>query len=50
VEIGGLEWMGVVHGGIIVDILLRVLDHSSLPLIIHMGGMGFFLSQCWVEC
>jgi len=43
VEIGGLEWMGVVHGGIIVDTLLRVLDHSSLPLRIHMDGMGSFL-------
>ncbi len=38
-EIGGLEWMGLVHGGIIVDTLPRVLDHSSLPLRIHLGGM-----------
>jgi len=42
VGIGGLEWMGVVHGEIIVDTLLLVLDHSSLPLRIHMGGMGSF--------
>jgi hypothetical protein len=35
--------MGVAHGGIIVDTLLWVLDHSSLPLRIHMGGMGSFL-------
>jgi hypothetical protein len=28
VEIGGLEWMGVVHSGIIMDTLPRVLDHS----------------------
>jgi len=43
VEIGGLEWMGVVHGGIIVDTLLQVLDYSTLPLRIHMGEMGSFL-------
>jgi hypothetical protein len=27
-EIGGLEWMGVVHGGIIVDTLPQVPNHS----------------------
>jgi len=27
-EIDGLEWMGMVHGGIIVDALPRVLDQS----------------------
>jgi hypothetical protein len=34
--------MGVVHGGIIMDTLPRVLDHSSLPLTIHLGGTGSF--------
>jgi hypothetical protein len=33
--------MGVVHGGIIVDTLPLVLDHSWFPLRIHMGGIGF---------
>jgi hypothetical protein len=28
VEIGGLEWMGVVHGGIIMDTLPQVLHDS----------------------
>jgi hypothetical protein len=28
VEIGGLEWIGVVHSGIIMDTLPRVPDHS----------------------
>jgi hypothetical protein len=27
-EIGGLEWMGAVHGGIIVDTLPHVPYHS----------------------
>jgi hypothetical protein len=26
-EIGGLEWMGVVHGGIVVNTLPQVPDH-----------------------
>jgi hypothetical protein len=32
----------MVHGGIIVDALPRVLDQSWFPLGIHMGGMGSF--------
>ncbi len=35
--------MGMVHVGIIMDTLPWVLNHSSLPLKIHMGGMGSFL-------
>jgi hypothetical protein len=34
-EIGGLEWMGMVHGGIIIDTLPQIPDHSWLPLRIH---------------
>ncbi len=49
VEIGGLEWMGVVHGGIIVDTLPRVPNHSSIPLS-PLGWNGVFPTQCWVEC
>jgi hypothetical protein len=39
-EVGGLEWMGVVHGGIIVDSLPWVPEHLSLPLRIYLGGMS----------
>jgi hypothetical protein len=47
-EIGGLEWMGVVHDGIIEDTLPRVLHHSSLPLRIHLGGMSSGIGTCFV--
>jgi hypothetical protein len=42
VEIGGLEWMGVVHGGIIMD---------TLPWVPNPHGWNeVFPNQCWVEC
>jgi hypothetical protein len=34
--------MGVAHGGIIVDTLPLILNHSLLPLKIHMGGIVSF--------
>jgi len=51
VEIGGLEWVGVVHGGIIMDTFPWVLDHSWLPLIKNPHGWNeVFPNQCWVDC
>jgi hypothetical protein len=41
-ETSGLQWMKVVHGGIIMDTLPCVTDHSWLPLRMHMGGNGYF--------
>jgi hypothetical protein len=32
--------MGMVHGGVILDTLSRILNHSWFPLWMHMGEMG----------
>lgn len=39
-EISGLQWMGMVHGGIKVDTLPHIPNHSRFPLKIHVGGMS----------
>jgi len=40
VEIGGLQLMGMVHGGNKMDTLPHILNHSRFPLRIHVGGMS----------
>jgi hypothetical protein len=48
VEIGGVQWMGVLHGGIVGDTLSRILDHSLFLVRMHVGGNGSFpISVVW---